>query len=217
MAIVSMEERSDHGHGQQARVAAGIFAYLTNTRYFFGGISLSPLGPVSSRFGMDEHRRVTMKQDGDHVLVYPILNDLPPIDRERGIKASQDLARFMWRKLAGMEIANGEGARVFRIPDLGERRLQAFAKRMEEGINKVLFAPLTPNAVDRALDITPRERLRWYKDGRLPTCGRATVDRGNRRIQFPLFPFEKVACIQANPELIAAWRNQDACTHSGLT
>ena len=166
---------------------------------------------------MDEHRRVTMERDGDHVLVWLILSDLPPIDRERRIKASENLARFMSRKLASMEIASGEGVIAFRFPDLGERRLQAFAKRMEEGINKILFAPLTPKAVDRALDITPRERLRWYKDGRLPTCGRATVDRGDRRIQFPLFPFEKVACIQANPELIAAWRNQDARTHSCLT
>lgn len=166
---------------------------------------------------MDEHRRVTIERDGNHVLVCLVLGDLPPIDRERRIKASQDLARLMSRKLAGTGIAIDEGSIAFRLPDLGEGRLQAFTKRMDEGINRILFAPLTPKAVDRALSITPRERLRWYKDGRLPTCGRARIDRGDRRIQLPLFPFEKVARIQANPELIAAWRSQDACTHSGLT
>lgn len=104
---------------------------------------------------MDEHRRVTIEKDGDHVLVYLILSDLPPIDRERRIKASENFARLMSRRLAGIEIANGEGAISFRPPDLGERRLQAFTERMEEGINKILFAPLTPRAVDSALDIPP--------------------------------------------------------------
>lgn len=166
---------------------------------------------------MDEHRRVAIEKDGDHILVYLILSDLPPIDRERRIKSSEVFVRFMSRRLAGIEITNGEGAIAFRLPDLGERRLQALTKRMEEGINKILFAPLTPKAVDSALDISPRERLRWYKDGRLPTCGRARIDRGDRRIQFPLFPFEKIARIQANPELIATWRNQDAGTPDALT
>ncbi|MCL8384251.1 MULTISPECIES: hypothetical protein [Xanthobacter] len=159
---------------------------------------------------MGQPGRVTTEKEGAHVLVRLTWNDLPPIDRDRRIRASEGLARLMARKLDGGDYAVGEGWISFRVPDPGERRLEAFTKRMETRIGEILFAPLTPKAVDRALGITPRERIRWYKDGRLPTCGREKTDHGDRTIQFPMFPFANIASIQANPEIISGWRVQDA-------
>jgi hypothetical protein len=89
-------------------------------------------------------------------------------------------------------------------------RVRRIARRLKSRVAAVPAAPLTPKAVDRALGVTPRERIRWYKDGRLPTCGRTSVSGDMRSAHFPLFPFDEIARRQANPQAIEARRREDA-------
>jgi len=112
-------------------------------------------------------------------------------------------------KRGGVETVTRDDAVRFRFPVSNEEAFEGFVERTREHIEQILFAPLTPKAVDRALGITTRERLRWYKDGRLPTRGRGVVGRGNHQKQIPLFPFDDIARLAAEPQIIEEWRSDD--------
>jgi hypothetical protein len=69
--------------------------------------------------------------------------------------------------------------------------------------------PLAAHLVERALDITARERLRWTKDGRLPTAGTSKIQRG-QPVSLNLYPIDSVEQLIREPQRIRAWREADA-------
>lgn len=88
--------------------------------------------------------------------------------------------------------------------------LQNLMADIDRCIDVFKKAKLHPRVVDEILGITPRERLRWIKDGRLPISGSGSLRRGRQDIRFPLHPPDKIAAIARCPELIAGWRMRDA-------
>lgn len=68
---------------------------------------------------------------------------------------------------------------------------------------------LHPRVVEGLLGITPAERRRWTKDGRLPVSGNGSFRRGRQVIQFPLHPPDKIALLTQTPETVAEWRERD--------
>jgi hypothetical protein len=126
------------------------------------------------------------------------------------VLATTNLARLIFdlfeRRLrpyaADIESDGGEIYAVVRACD-------GASERLRRRILRALNMPLDPKSVDRLLEITPKERLRWYKDGRLPTCGRSLIGHGNHQIMVPEFPVGKIIVIAMTPGLLASWRAQD--------
>ena len=135
------------------------------------------------------------------------------VDGPFRLRIAANVLRRSAAKRGGVETVTRDEAVRFRFPVSNEEAFAGFVKRTREHIEQILFAPLTPKAVDRALGITTRERLRWYKDGRLPTRGRALAGRGKHQIQIPLFAFEDVARLAAEPQIIEGWRSDDRRKH----
>jgi hypothetical protein len=70
--------------------------------------------------------------------------------------------------------------------------------------------PMTPQMVEEILGISARDRLKWTKDGRLPTCGTASFTKGRVTITYALHPANRIAAMKSDPAIVAAWRNDDA-------
>lgn len=68
--------------------------------------------------------------------------------------------------------------------------------------------PLGPHQVEKILIISPAERLRWSKDGRLCQSGTAQILRGTK-IQLSTYPPQETERLLSNPEIIAVWRQAD--------
>ncbi|MBS7541266.1 hypothetical protein [Ancylobacter lacus] len=121
--------------------------------------------------------RLTVLKSGGDILLAFAVRGLPPVDLEWRIRVACNLVRRAVEKVAGVEVEGHDGALLFRFEATDEASIHGLARRLEKRVATVLSTPLTPKAVDRTLGISSRERLRWYKDGRLPTCGRGR-DRG---------------------------------------
>lgn len=91
---------------------------------------------------------------------------------------------------------------------LFERVSEAFLEALATALAEIASRPLTPRLVTQALDITNQERLRWTKDGRLPTSGRAQI-RGSAPVNFATYAVEDVESLVCDPKTIANWRIQD--------
>lgn len=68
--------------------------------------------------------------------------------------------------------------------------------------------PLTPRLVIAALSITPQERLRWTKDGRLPQFGSVMMRRAHP-ISVATYAVETIAALAGQPAMLASWRAAD--------
>jgi hypothetical protein len=150
-----------------------------------------------------------MTREGDDVLLSIAISALPAVDREARVRAASELARRAFSERARLGVEGAGVVLSFRRPAEEEEWVERMGRRLQSQINAALTAPVTPKAVDRALGITARERIRWYKDGRLPICGKVSASDGRRGAHFPLFPFDEIVRLQANPDLIEAWRRED--------
>jgi hypothetical protein len=81
--------------------------------------------------------------------------------------------------------------------------------RVAEVLAEIASRPLTPRLLVTALNITTKERLRWTKDGRLPRSGAVLVKRAHV-VAVPTYAVSLVEELIARPDIIAAWRDQDA-------
>lgn len=78
---------------------------------------------------------------------------------------------------------------------------------LDQEIEASAKSRLTPLEVEQAMEITSRERLRWTKDGRLPTDGTDSFRKNGVTITFSLHPYLGIAAIK--PETIGKWRQDD--------
>lgn len=149
-----------------------------------------------------------MLVDGEICLILMLRTEMI-VDGERRMRTVARTLKRWARKHGGVEIAATSVSICFRFPKAELEAFDVFADRLRRRLSQILMVPVTPEVVDRTLGITARERLRWYKDGRLPTCGRAVIGRGNHKAGFPLFPVDTIARLAATPEIIASWRADD--------
>lgn len=78
---------------------------------------------------------------------------------------------------------------------------------LDQELDDCKNSPMRPLEVEQALGITARERLKWTKDGRLPTDGTDSFRKGGVTITFSLHPFASIAAI--NPGTVEKWRRED--------
>ncbi|HEY4201159.1 MAG TPA: hypothetical protein VGM83_11415 [Devosiaceae bacterium] len=81
---------------------------------------------------------------------------------------------------------------------------------LDHRIAAIIEAPLTGGQVERALAISGKERRRWTKDGRLPTCAKSVSGRSAKLFSLPLYDVERIAGHAADLASIERWRVQDA-------
>jgi hypothetical protein len=81
-------------------------------------------------------------------------------------------------------------------------------QRLRREMCRIALQPISPRHVERVLDIRGAERLRWSKDGRLVRSGTGQMHRG-QTITFPTYPPEEIELIEANPGLVARWREHE--------
>lgn len=152
--------------------------------------------------------RLTNFDDG--VVLSIDLRRFPSIEREKRIPDATTVVRRIALKASGTAVEEEFDLISFRFRKASSSWVRKISRNIEVRLSNILYAPLTPKAVDRALGITPRERLHWYKSGRLPICGRGHIGRSDLHARFPLFAFSDIARIQMRPDLIDAWRREDA-------
>ncbi|MGO3934928.1 hypothetical protein [Rhodopseudomonas pseudopalustris] len=66
--------------------------------------------------------------------------------------------------------------------------------------------------VEEILAISAQERLRWTKNGRLPTSGHTSFQNGKKSIFLVLYPAAAIASLARSPEQVEAWRQADTDT-----
>ncbi len=99
------------------------------------------------------------------------------------------------------------------ISAIFESRYRDSVQEVQETIvghlNELQKEKLTPKMVEEVLGITPQERSRWGKDGRLPRSGSAMLRKGQQRIVIYTHAPSEIAKIAANRQLIEQWRRED--------
>jgi hypothetical protein len=78
---------------------------------------------------------------------------------------------------------------------------------LDQELEECANSRLTPLEVEQTMGITSRERLKWTKDGRLPTDGTGSFRKNGITITFSLHPYSGIVAIK--PETVERWRQDD--------
>lgn len=89
------------------------------------------------------------------------------------------------------------------------RQLHHQLRMTDERLTAIIEAPVPPRVVEKCLGITGRERNRWMKDGRLPSCARHRSNRTETSFSIPYFPAELVNELCKRPDVVGGWREMD--------
>lgn len=123
----------------------------------------------------------------------------------------RDIKRLLKRR--GWMSITSDGAIAARIPDVA-KLLAEFLRDADKAIDKIAARQLHPREVEALLSITARERIRWTKDGRLPTSGRGSFRRG-QMIEFSTYSPKAMMELADSPGKVASWRASDRMSDAG--
>jgi hypothetical protein len=154
-------------------------------------------------------RWVSVSKEARSFVLRASFLSISPIEREKRVGEAMALFQRFGEQALGVNAQNCENILSFRFDQKNEQWLLRAARRLEQRIGIVLTAPLSPKAVDHALGITTRERIRWYKDGRLPISNFQTIGHGRQRVRVPFFVFDEIEKLRSSPETIEGWRRDD--------
>ena len=87
-----------------------------------------------------------------------------------------------------------------------ESEILRLCSAVEQKLETLRDQPLTAKMVEEILSITPHERLRWSKDGRLPTAGHAFFSQGKKQVRLFEYAPHTIRELAAQPARIAEWR-----------
>jgi hypothetical protein len=79
---------------------------------------------------------------------------------------------------------------------------------IDQRLERIASRPLNARVVERTLGITPRERSRWTKDGRLARAGTNLIRRG-QLVALSTYSVGEIARLMNEPSKIRAWREAD--------
>lgn len=159
--------------------------------------------PLRSRYG-----ELSSDREGTRFLF------LPPVELTLGsARLARDLCRKVGRSIrpfAPVTLRVGANKVAASFTPMASVELAAVVAAVDHCVDLFGRERIYPGVVDEVLGISPRERVRWIKDGRLPISGSGSFRRGQQEIRFPLHPLKRIAEIARQPELIANWRSLDA-------
>ncbi len=104
-----------------------------------------------------------------------------------------------------------DGRFVFRIRASETTRFEIASEILSDALEDIDTLPVLPGEVEDILSISPRERLKWTKDGRLRSAGTRTVKlRGRAKaVTFHVFDPRHIEDL-LDRDLPAIWREEDA-------
>jgi hypothetical protein len=117
-------------------------------------------------------------------------------------------ARAMAKLGAGGEDF-GAGKACLQVPVALRRRVLEKISKLDGRLASNLEAPLSPREVEGYLGISGRERLRWTKDGRLPSYTRRSSNRSSDKFSIPFYSVDLVNRLKSNPVVFDEWRRID--------
>ncbi|MDX8538505.1 hypothetical protein RFM23_12835 [Mesorhizobium abyssinicae] len=102
---------------------------------------------------------------------------------------------------------------TLRLPEASEADVDAATAIVSKAMQDIEDLPVIPREVEDILTISPGERHRWLKTGRLQSAGTRTVKlRGRaRKITFHVFDPRHIEDV-LDRDLVTVWRNEDAAT-----
>ena len=123
---------------------------------------------------------------------------------ERDIKA-----RLPWAARRCLSVEAGRV--VLRMPEDGKAKFEAVCAIVAETLAGIAARPVLPSEAEDILAISPRERQKWTKDGRLRSAGTRTVKlRGRAKaVTFHVFDPRHVEDV-LDRDLAVVWREEDA-------
>lgn len=139
--------------------------------------------------------------------VYPQALTLGLAHRE---KEANRRVRKQLRRVKTVEIERLDGLLQASFPRHSAHALAAALKAIDRDLNALMQEKLHPALVEELLGITPRERIRWTKDGRLQQAGSGSFSNGAQPIGFALYRPSEIADLARNAGIIQAWRDADA-------
>jgi DNA-binding GntR family transcriptional regulator len=158
---------------------------------------------VSSRY-----TRVVPSADGiDLVIEFPFRLTLGLAQRKKQARRRIHKALAMERVV---DTAHGEACVIARFGLGMANGVRHAADTIEKSLTALAAERLTPKAVEEALGISSKERIRWTKEGRLPRSGTGTFKKGAHVFQHSLHPADKIADLAENPAVIASWRARES-------
>ena len=99
---------------------------------------------------------------------------------------------------------------ILGLPEGGDADFHTVSAIVSKTLVGIESLPVIPREIQDILNITPTERHRWLKDGRLPSAGTRTVKLHGRarKITFHVFDPRRVEEI-LDGDLVSAWREDD--------
>lgn len=136
----------------------------------------------------------------------------PPFKLTLGLSTLTNEVRRRVRrvlKLSTDTIKEEGGTIEARFHVLNEQRALDARAEIDKRLTHYLNEKLPAAAVEKVLRISPQERARWTKDGRLPKSGTMIFKKGGTRFEVYLHPVEGIAYLLAHPHILAEWREND--------
>lgn len=124
------------------------------------------------------------------------------------VKTASRMFRKVMRRHSGVRCPTDSALEAYRVNNMPSAELRTMYDRLERTTRNIIYAPLGPKAVEETLEISPAERIRWSKDGRL-TTKKSVCSRGRGSFALPLYSAETIANLKQQSKLLASWRQED--------
>ncbi len=133
------------------------------------------------------------------------LDQMLPLGLHAHSGERDSLLRRLAKQAAGTMARNGQHC-IFTLNQRHEA--DKLLERLHSELERIARKPISQRHVERLLEISANERLRWSKDGRLRRSGTAQILRG-AKIMLYTYPPSEVERLLSTPEIITAWREAD--------
>jgi len=114
------------------------------------------------------------------------------------------------RRVDPLAIETGDGRLNATFSRRRAPALAGVLNAIDRDLQSLMREKLQPASVERLLGITGRERIRWTKDGRLPSFGRSAFSRGRHSIGYAFYRPSEIFTLANSPDVIRQWRAEDA-------
>jgi len=102
------------------------------------------------------------------------------------------------------------GTVTLRLAEGEEDQFKVFSAKVDRSLERLEALPVLPREVEDILSISPRERHKWLKGGRLKLVGTRTVKMRGRakKVTFHIFDPRHIEDV-LDRDLPALWRHED--------
>jgi hypothetical protein len=169
-------------------------------RVRLGKESSRSIGMRSSAFSLQSRYLAIGHLQSEVSLAFEPMYELTLGSKRRAKEARQFVICLLKRRRI-KSWKEGEEVRASFPPHAADK-LPDLLSEIDAALDAFRKQRLHPLVVEEILGITPSERRRWTKDGRLPQSGSGSFGRGRQSIHFALRPAAKIAALARQPEMI---------------